>query len=108
MSEASPAEDIQLTRALVLAGTIQAAQFLNDPLLLNTAGSYMLAPFLQKFLVQKWLPHQPSGRYPKAIIPGFNDEQSIASKSGGKYKPYAIFKEYTEMSSQTDSVKPSM
>lgn len=86
--EASAPEDIQLTRALVLAGVIQATEFFNHPELLHTAGSYMLDPILQKYTAQQWFECNPlaAKRYTKEILEGFNNEGWIADNSGGIQK----------------------
>ncbi len=96
LSEASSPEDIQLTRALVLAGVIQSIEFFNHPTLLHTAGSYMLDPALQKFVVQEWFQSHPpaTNRYLKNVIEGFNNEEWIANNSGGQYEEFDSLRVY--------------
>ncbi len=110
LSEASSPEDIQLTRALVLASVIQAVELFNHPMLLHTAGSYMLEPILQKFVVQEWFQSYPFAmtRYPKNIIDSFKDEQWIANNSGGQYKNCNHLQLYTNEENIDQVIKPAI
>lgn len=58
--ESVPANDIQLTRALVLAGVFQAIDCLKKPDFTQNAGLYSLDAELQQYVVQEWLKYQKS------------------------------------------------
>lgn len=81
--ESVPGKDIQLTRALVLAGILQAGQLFNDPELLNSGCLYALDPSLQKHIAGDWLKRQTSDRFSLKTIENFKDKQWIIEASGG-------------------------
>jgi S-adenosylhomocysteine hydrolase len=80
--ESCPAEEIQLTRGLLLAGVIQA---LNDSTLhkSNLHGSIVLDPKLQMVVVQEWFTSHPRFKsyYPKDLIEKFHSEMWIKENS---------------------------
>lgn len=77
-------KDIQLTRALVLGGVIQAAKIAKNPDLLRTE-SYMLSPEIQEFIAVKWLTYQSDRKFPKDTLSNFNNILWIKENSGGVY-----------------------
>ncbi|WP_375326741.1 NAD(P)-dependent oxidoreductase [Candidatus Tisiphia endosymbiont of Nemotelus uliginosus] len=82
--ESVPAKDIQLTRALLFGGVIQAMlQSLQNP----EPKQYMLNPALQKFIVQELINSQsPEERlYNSPLIIHFLNEQWIQNNSSGEY-----------------------
>lgn len=83
-SEIAP-NKIQLTRSLVLAGVIQAAQFFKQKDIMSSGGNYMLDPKQQKFIAQEWLKYQKPNYFPQTIIDNFDFESWIREKSGGIY-----------------------
>jgi len=88
--ESVPANDIQLTRALVLGGALQAVSFFQKPLI-NAGGNYKLDAELQKFIVREWLKYQPPGRFSQKIIDQFlHDKEWVAENSGGIEEPCDI------------------
>ena len=76
--------DIQLTRALVLGGVIQAAKITKMPELLHTE-SYMLSPEIQAFIAVKWLTYQSDRKFPKDTLSNFEKIPWIKENSGGVY-----------------------
>ncbi len=84
--ESVPAKDIQLTRALLFGGMIQAIlQLLSNP----TPKQYMLNPVLQKLIVQELINNQELGETlsisTNPLIPNFQDESWIKNNSRGEY-----------------------
>lgn len=85
-NESVPNKDIQLTRALVLAGALQAVEFFKkNNNLIKQSRIYMLNPNIQKFIVNHWVKVQNPGRFDQAIISKFQDEKWIIKNSGGIY-----------------------
>jgi S-adenosylhomocysteine hydrolase len=85
-NESVPNKDIQLTRSLVLAGTLQAVEiFKKNSDLIKQSRVYMLNPSIQKFIVNEWVKVQNSKRFDRAIISKFQDEKWIIKNSGGIY-----------------------
>ncbi len=91
--ESVPKKDIQLTRALVLLSILQAAEFFNNPQLLNRAGIYAVDPQMQRFIVKEWLKYQPTNRFAKHVTDKFEDLSWIRENSGGSYEPCTILEE---------------
>ncbi len=83
-SESVPAQDIQLTRALVLGSILQAIQFFKRPEILDTNFIYSLDSKIQKFVVNEWLKCQPTNRFSKKVIASFQDINWIRENSGGQ------------------------
>lgn len=81
--ESVPANDIQLTRALVLAGVLQAIDFFNKSHVLRNGGLYTLDAYLQKFVVDEWLQYQPGDRYTEKVLSDFQDIEWIRKNSPG-------------------------
>lgn len=81
--ESVPANDIQLTRGLVLGGVLQAIKLFREPSTTAIAGNYKLDSDIQKFVVNEWLKYQVLGRFPLEMISKFNDTTWIAENSGG-------------------------
>lgn len=77
-----PAPDIQVTRGLLLGGFVQAV-ILDVPE--RIAGTAMLAPELQRIVVQAWFAQYPTRRswYPRETVEGFKDLDWIAHHSSG-------------------------
>ncbi|MBP9727542.1 MAG: NAD(P)-binding domain-containing protein, partial [Gammaproteobacteria bacterium] len=81
--ESVPANDIQLTRALVLAGVFQAIDFFRNPNVLGKRGLYALDADLQKFVVHEWLQYQPKSRYTENVLSNFEHSDWIKANSPG-------------------------
>lgn len=81
--ESVPAQDIQLTRTLVLAAVVQAVNFFRNEHLLGASGIYKLDPSLQQFVTKAWLDIQPSGRIPEHVVQNFQNKEWIIDHSGG-------------------------
>ena len=56
--ESVPANEIQLTRALVVGAVLQSVQFFNDEDILAQSGVHPLNWDVQQFIVSEWLNHQ--------------------------------------------------
>ncbi len=56
--ESVPANEIQLTRALVVGAVLQSAQFFNDEDILAQSGVHPLNWDVRQFIVSEWLNHQ--------------------------------------------------
>lgn len=78
--ESVPAEDIQLTRGLLLCGVIQAATL--DANSINGRGSVKLDAEHQARVVRKWFELNPARRSDE-LAANFDDRSWIASNSGG-------------------------
>src|SRR3990167_11211256 len=89
--ESVPANDIQLTRALVLGGILQAIDFFKKPHLLHNMGLYLLDPKIQKFIVSEWVKSQPFNHVSKYEISRFKYLSWIKKNSPGIYEPCDIF-----------------
>lgn len=83
--ESVPAEDIQLTRALVFTGALQATTYFNNSQLLNKSGIYMLNPNFQELVVDEWVKCRQSLTLSKTVKDQFHNRQWIAENSGGIY-----------------------
>ena len=81
-------DDIQLTRALVLASILQAAQLFKKNQIPNTENIHSLDPQMQSFVVNEWFKNQPEGRFSKSVIDNFKDPEWIALQSTGPDKSY--------------------
>jgi hypothetical protein len=81
--ESVPANEIQLTRALVLAGVLQAIDFFRNPHVLSKGGLYALDAELQKFVVHEWLQYQPTNRYSEEVLLNFGLIDWIKANSSG-------------------------
>lgn len=84
-SEASPPEDIQLTRALSVASVLHAAELFEQPELIQRGGVYKLSSRWQKFVATEFFKCQPSPsmRYSKELMTSFDNETWISDHSGG-------------------------
>ena len=85
--ESVPANDIQLTRSLVLAGILQAIEFFKMPSVVTRGGLYALNPTAQRCLVNEWIKCQPINRFCSELIDDFNNEEWILTNSNGLHKP---------------------
>lgn len=85
--ESVPANDIQLTRSLVLASILQAIEFFKIPSVVKKGGLYALNPTAQRCLVSDWLKYQPKNRYCENLVNLFKDEEWILNNSYGLYTP---------------------
>lgn len=95
--ESVPANDIQLTRALVLAGVFQAIHFFNKPHFTENAEIYALDAGLQQFVVREWLKHQNKDRFSYETVRHFNDQHWIRENSQGAQEPldFSLMDDYT-------------
>jgi len=78
------ANDIQMTRGLLLAGLIQAALLTNNHSLQEIPRHVMLCPLFQRFVVKQWLPFGSSYAIKNPIIDKFSDIDWIKQNSGGE------------------------
>jgi len=89
--ESVPANEIQLTRALVFAGVIQAIDFFKNPEIIGKKGLYALDSCLQKFIVHEWLKLQSEdkikSRYHPNQLSKFENEDWISEHSAGIQEP---------------------
>jgi S-adenosylhomocysteine hydrolase len=88
--ESVPAKDIQLTRALVLVGILQAKAFCKKSHLLCKNGIFSLDPMAQSFIVKQWLSDRPH-RIPKNVAEPCSDIAWIIRNSNGGYEPCNFF-----------------
>ncbi len=106
--ESVPANDIQLTRALVLGSVLQAIQFFGKSEILDKGGVYALDPQIQSFVIREWLKYQPAHRFPKDITDKFQNEEWILEHSGGTYESCEVFSEnYTDRLGFASSAQPT-
>ncbi len=81
-----PAEDISLTRGLLLCAFLQAASIVNEPS--NSKTNIMhqaLDPLLQSFVASTWLEKQGNNRHHQTTIDNFkNNYEWIIENSGGE------------------------
>lgn len=83
--ESVPANDIQLTRSLVLAGVLQAIAYFNDSSIEN--GVYALDATTQQFIIQEWLKHQDNTVFSVKDFYNFNSEDWLRNSSKGLVSP---------------------
>lgn len=93
-NEIAKPQDIQLTRALLLAGIMQAILILNTKNHNTTRGEIMLSPILQKFLVQKWKSHNSFDKL-NPIIDNFKNLDWIKQNSAGQYYDFNIANKFS-------------
>lgn len=79
--ESVPANDIQLTRSLVLAAVLQASDYLKETAMEN--GVYALDSGYQRFVIHEWLKYQDESRMGKEQLTRFLDEEWLANHSNG-------------------------
>jgi hypothetical protein len=79
--ESVPANDIQLTRALVLAAVLQAAEYLKDTSI--ESGVYALDVKYQRFVIHEWLKLQNEFKLERNDLACFLDEEWLAKHSNG-------------------------
>ncbi|OZG32515.1 NAD(P)-dependent oxidoreductase [Rickettsia endosymbiont of Culicoides newsteadi] len=80
--ESVPAQDIQLTRGLLLGGIIQAIfQLIQEPKL--ESKQYMLDPKIQKLIVQELMINRLSQISDESLVMNFLDEEWIKNNSIG-------------------------
>jgi hypothetical protein len=89
-AESVPAEEIQLTRGLLLGGVIQAA--LRDGSDESHIGE-MLAPITQQYVVSSWARHYGDARPGGPVLSDFRDIHWIESFSSGHSKAHAALSE---------------
>lgn len=83
-----PAKDIQLTRALILGGLIQAIVAASSYRMNGIRGSIMLDPTMQRFIVSKWATQSPF-RNPKTE--NFEQLNWIIQHSNGQFHQLSYF-----------------
>ena len=79
--ESVPANDIQLTRSLVLAAVLQASDYLKNTSI--SSGVYALDAAYQRFVIHEWLKHQNGSRVDEGKLDCFLDEDWLANHSNG-------------------------
>ena len=79
--ESVPANDIQLTRSLVLAAVLQASDYLKNTSI--SSGVYALDAAYQRFVIHEWLKHQNGSRVDEGKLDCFLDEDWSANHSNG-------------------------
>jgi hypothetical protein len=81
--ESVPREDIQLTRALLLAGVLQSSK-LSEALWKCSSARIMLSPDIQQSIVASWRKLRgDTGWYSPETLAVFDSPESIAARSGG-------------------------
>lgn len=84
-----PAKDIAVTQALLLGGCLQAITCATKPKddgrTINVPSRQLLDPFLQRFVVDRWIKTQPADRYNKNHLDCFNNIEWVIKNSGGTY-----------------------
>ena len=78
-------DQIQLTRALFLAGIVQGVQDLEMLMKNKLHGRVMLCPLAQKFIVKEWLKTNDSYDPHQEILAKFISNEWIKEQSGGKF-----------------------
>lgn len=83
--ESVPANDIQLTRGLVLGGVLQMIDMLSCPKIMRRSGMYNLDADIQQFIVETWLNCKPRVNFDPELLARFSDKAWIThhSKSEG-------------------------
>lgn len=81
--ESVPAEDIQLTRALVLAGILQCSKILSSPESNRKNITYSLNSEFQQNIVNDWMEHRCQDSLNKELMNKFNDVHWISKNSRG-------------------------
>lgn len=77
------AQDIQLTRGLLLGGVLQSILSLNDyP---QISQNYMLNPNIQQFIVSKWVPYGSEKFTKTPLLENFYDLDWVGQNSKGIY-----------------------
>ena len=94
--ESVPAKDIQLTRALVLGGVLQAVEFFSKPRVLSKSGIYALNSSLQKFIVDAWLKENPEYSEMNNITK-FQDKDWITRQTDSIQEPCDYLDELFEL-----------
>ena len=79
--ESVPANEIQLTRSLVLAAVLQASAYFHDTTIQNSV--YALDPSAQKFIIKEWLKYQPETSFHTDDLDNFLNEEWLANNSNG-------------------------
>lgn len=92
-----PSEDIQLTRALIFGGLIQAVITYSSYKMNRIRGTMMLDPSMQRFIVSKWAECREV-RDPK--IDQFKDFNWIIKNSNGQFHQLAHFSALFEKENQ--------
>jgi len=88
--ESVPANDIQLTRALVLAGVFHALDLFSKQTLLGYGEIYALDAGLQQFVVRDWLKYQPTGRHAASVLANFDSMAWIKTHSPGIHEQLTL------------------
>jgi hypothetical protein len=83
--ESVPANDIQVTRGLLLAGVAQAALCTSSQWREGLPWAQALSPELQSIIVKTWLAHNPERTqwYSSAMLDSFADLRWVAGESDG-------------------------
>lgn len=92
-----PSKDIQITRAALFGACIQAITcatgLIADGITINRAARYALDPYLQRYILTKWLAEHPSIEHPKELLENFNIIEWIKNNSGGEFHENSFFYE---------------
>ena len=106
-----PANDIELTRGLLLGAFLQAVDVakkpIGDGITINQFSHQQLNPYVQKFIVNNWINRQPTDRYPNELIGCFDDIEWIKKNSGGEYYPNEYLEEIFSKNQQQDIILPA-
>jgi S-adenosylhomocysteine hydrolase len=93
--KSDPPSDMALTRALLFAGISQALLVakkpVDDGITINRKICYMLDPYIQQFIVKKWLANESFHDYSQQQIDCFEDINWIKAHSMGTYLENPLF-----------------
>lgn len=95
--ESVRAQDIQLTRSLLLGGVLQAIMALD--VYPKGYGQYMLSPYIQRFVTLNWLSHGSTQFTDQVNVENFSNINWLKSKSGGEYNHEKILSKIFQNSS---------
>jgi hypothetical protein len=102
--ESVSANQIQLTRGLLLVALIQAIVTLPSLLRENMRGRVMLNPEAQKFVVQEFFKNNKNHRFSPLLLNKFKDVHWIEQNSGGLFRQFNQLSGYFN-SHETPSVE---
>ncbi len=79
------AENIQLTRGLLLGALVQAFIIRTQLIINGIRGRVMLHPFIQRFIVSEWISTDVDHEFSQELIEMFGDINWITANSGGVF-----------------------
>lgn len=94
--ESVPADEIQLTRGLVLGAILQALKFFNSSEISYKATKlYKLDSNIQQFVVDRWLENQSKYSFPKEVVDDFKNKDWVSKHSDGMSINCDFFEEFS-------------